>query len=208
MNRIWTEQLQIVKTAAEYTVIDILGLPYGGPMMGKDLHGEFLTPRTVTEKVIGDTIPTSYFHGLTPEGIRDKTPEFFEKAELVRVDEKGGWFRVKIDFAKKHANRILKSLENGTLRGSTGIAGNLRMAKPNGELTLWVPGELGLIDQKFEKQLRGGMPRIVSNNFAIALPALKMLYDDGDIEWPEVLQEEERREDKSIKLILAEEKNE
>jgi hypothetical protein len=192
MTRIWTEELSIIEKSADSIELEILGLPFYGPFQGKDYHREFLTPRTHTEKAIGDSIPTSYFHGRTPEGKRDKTPEFFGKAVLVRWDERGGWFTSKIELAKKHGVRIAKAAHDGILRASTGLAGTLHRVLPTGELTLWVPGELALIDQKFAKQPSGGVPRIAANSLAVAMPVLKSLYAEAGIDWPLVLQKEER----------------
>lgn len=207
MKRISIAEIEIRTKTADYLELDILGLPYYGPFQGKDAHREFLTPRTRTEKFVGDTIPTTYFHGFTPEGVEDKNPEFFGKAELTKYDNRGGWFRTRIDMVKTNASRIAKAAVDGTLRASTGLAGDLRRVLQTGELTLWVPGELAIVDQAYEKQPTGGYPRVVANNLAIGMPALKMLYKHAKIEWPRVFElREKQASTRRIRLVLSKDK--
>lgn len=175
-------------------VFDVLGLPFFGPIGGKDANKEFFTPKTDFGMEIGDSIPCVYYHGRTKNARFALKPEFYGRATLTHFDDRGGWFRVLVDKSKSMANDLFKSAKNNNLRASTGLAGKLGRFKRSGEITLWVPGELSLIDQNF----RAG--RAAANDHAVALNVLKEMYNENNILWPEALEEARLKDNNNKKL--------
>ena len=187
--------------------INLLGLPYGGHIGGKDLHRQFFSKNTDFQMSPGDELPAVYYHGFAERMIdpntrrirMDETPEFYGKAALTKFDERGGWFEIIIDEGKKHAARLYKSAMQGNLRGSVGRAGRLSRMDKTGEFKLYVPGELSLIDQVFKRNEL----RFAANNLAVGM--LKSLYNEAGLNLPEGLHEEVRQygPSKILKVRLA-----
>ena len=202
MDRIWSGEIEAVEKAGNFMDLSILGLPFWGPENGRDRQGEFLSPKTVTWMHPGDSLPTTYFHGRKPDATEDEKPVYFGKAIMDKWDELGGWFRASIDLTKKHGERIGEAAIKKTLRASTGLAGKLRRILPTGELRLWVPGEMTLVDKGLAMTWKGMGRRMAANDFAVAIPALKALYETAGIEWPEVLQRKVERPSK-IKIVYT-----
>ena len=47
----------------------VLGVPYGGPIDGRDLDGEAFTPETDIWLKVGDKVNLTYYHGFDPDKI-------------------------------------------------------------------------------------------------------------------------------------------
>ena len=124
----------------------ILGLPFGGHSQGKDRHRQFFDMKTDFQMEPGDQIPATYFHGQALKKGNDPMPEFYGKATLTHFDRRGGWFEMTVPEGAKHHQRISNALEENRLRASTGVAGILARFEQNGHATLWVPGELSIVD--------------------------------------------------------------
>lgn len=191
IERIEATEIKAIASPPGSFTVEVLGLPFYGPIHGKDLHRQYLSPRTETRMKPGDEIPAVYYHGINPTGgKRDPQPEFYGNAVMTKIDEKGGWFQVTVAETKRHAARLYKAAVSKTLRASSGVAGRLARVLPSGELSLYVPGEMSLFDQ--------GYGRIAINNLAIGI--LKAIYDEADLTLPEGLQEEARQ--KKIKIVF------
>ena len=191
-------QLMIVEkgiVTQDYYEFNVLGLPYGGPVNDRDIYGERFTPETEFVIKPGSTIPAVYFHGRNERGSRLDKPVFYGDAILTHFDDRGGWFKVRVEKGKKYAYQLFEASQKGRLRASTGNAGTLRRKDRNGNITLWVPGELSLIDQVG--------PRMAVNDYAIGMTALKAIYRENKFNWPEAfekarLDEEKLQKEKNI----------
>ncbi len=189
MERIYATDIKgIIKEDGAFG-IELLGLPFGGPIHGRDSQRQYFSKRTDFQMTPGDQLPAVYFHGYNSDKAGfNPTPEFYGKATLTRFDMRGGWFDVSIDEDKRHATDLYKAAVKGTLRGSAGRAGRLERQLPDGELMLYVPGEMSLIDQNYN--------RIAVNNLAIG--QLKALYIEAGLHLPKEFHEETRQERKVI----------
>jgi hypothetical protein len=198
-------QIIAVKAGDEWT-LEVLGLPYGGPIGGKDLQKEYFDEQTDFMLKPGDTRPVIYFHGDNPGGQPDMRPEVIGTAVLDRYDAKGGWFQVTLDKAKKYAQRLWQAAVRGAAAASSGAVAHLVRKGPDGRIITWPVGELTLLDT--------GEGRMPANPFATV--SVKALYDEAGIQMPEAFAEAERdsvvadaAEDdgqvaaKSIELALA-----
>jgi len=127
----------------------------------------------------GDERPVLYYHGTDPSGEIDPKPEIIGKAKVARIDEKGLWFEVVLDKAKKYAERIWKAAVNGFARASTGSINYLVRRSPDREILVWPVGELTLLDQ--------GQGRFPANDMATV--SLKAIFAEAEIEMPKTFSE-------------------
>jgi rubrerythrin len=106
----------------ELGIIEGLGIPYGGPMEGKDLQREYFTKDTdfsspfFDGKAIKAYIPSLYHHGMDPE-IKD-----LPIGEVIGIEDRpeGKWFKVQLDKANKYYEAIKQLIQMGKLAFSSG----------------------------------------------------------------------------------------
>ena len=69
----------------------VLGVPFGGPIDGRDLDGEAFTPETDIWLKVGDKVNLTYYHGFDPDKIGEKqaNPALIGRATYVGADERG-----------------------------------------------------------------------------------------------------------------------
>lgn len=191
---------EIIHVEKGVSTIDFhtLGLPFGGPYGGRDMDGEFFSPRTNFGIEKGHMLPTTYFHGRNERGMLEAMPEFLGKSEYMGIQEKGGWFMSRVNKSNRRAQKLYTAGRENRLRASTSLAGKLRRILPSGELLMWVPGAIALIDKTKNK---GAI-----NDFAISTPVLKALYIDNGLEWAEVDHESSRTIEPTRKILVSRKK--
>lgn len=138
-----------MKADLEYTPMDwrVLGIPYGGPINGRDLDGEAFTPDTNFWLKLGDSINLSYYHGFEPDepGKMQPQPAMIGRAQFVEADERGLWFEPSLDLDEPLAKRLVAAgIES--LRASSGAVNHLVRKDEGGVITTWPVGELALFD--------------------------------------------------------------
>lgn len=120
----------------------VLGLPYGGPNGGKDDHGQFFSPLTEFMDGVLDNPPVMYTHGTTngfeAEPVGSTTGRWY--------DQRGGWFKVKLDPSSSRYAQMIEANRKGTLRASTGVIPAAYHAEDSGHIDTWLAGELSLVD--------------------------------------------------------------
>jgi hypothetical protein len=172
----WSE----VKTGKAPRALQVLGVPFGGPIAGKDSDGEYFSPRTNLMLKPGDKRPVLYNHGADPDNDREKRPEVIGEATYTHQDDKGHWFDVVVDDVKDYAKRIVEAARNGLARASSGAINYLVRRSADGEITTWPLGELTLIDKQ------PGF-REPANDYAVAY--LKTAFEQSGLELPEAFAE-------------------
>jgi hypothetical protein len=157
--------------------LEVLGVPFGGPLNGKDQDGEFFSKRTDIKLKVGAERPVFYNHGANPDNQDELFPEEIGTAIYTGVREDGHWFDVVVDDSNEKAAMIIASAEKGLARASSGAINYLtRIVKKTGEVLVWTLGELSLIDKDPGK-------REASNDYAVA--HLKTAFEHRGIELPE-----------------------
>ena len=68
----------VIKAAGDYE-LDVLLVPFGGPIAGKDTDGQYFDDRTDIQHEYYKTIPAYYYHAFTPEGKPQGDPEVIGK---------------------------------------------------------------------------------------------------------------------------------
>jgi HK97 family phage major capsid protein len=125
----------------------VLGVPYGGPVQGRDLDGETFTSDTDIWLKTGDQVNITYYHGFDPDemGKKQSVPALIGKATYVGADERGHWFEPVLDADEPLAQRLMKaSLDS--LRASSGAVSHLVRKAAGGLISVWPVGELALFD--------------------------------------------------------------
>ena len=129
----------------------VLGVPFGGPVMGRDVEGEAFTSKTDIWMQVGDTRPVTYLHGYGPDSPDEwqEKPVIIGTAKYTGVDDRGHWFRVRLDTGDPLSQRIIEAMTvNMPVRASSGAVGHLvRMEKLRaGLIEVWPVGELAIFD--------------------------------------------------------------
>ena len=101
-------------------MLDVLGVPYGGPFGGKDAEGEYFTPESDLWLERIPRRPVVYYHGLEEE---DSPPQIIGEELGWERREDGVWFRVLLDRGSALARRIWEAAQKGFARASSGAIG-------------------------------------------------------------------------------------
>ena len=125
----------------------VLGVPFGGPIDGRDLDGEAFTPETDIWLKIGDKVNLTYYHGFDPDtiGKKQKIPALIGRATYIGADERGHWFEAVLDGEEPLAQRLMKA-DITELRASSGAINHLVRKDAGGLISVWPVGELALFD--------------------------------------------------------------
>jgi len=158
--------------------LDVLGCPYGGPHDGKDSQGEFFAPDTNwhLDKGYPELPPVAYYHGWDENGMPFGTPEYLGRTIKRWIDDAGVWWRVQLDKASDLAKRIWDAAKQGTARASTGSL-HLSRVDADGHIREWPVAELSLLDVTEDRQ--------PANTYAVAVPAMKAIYQRAGLPLPD-----------------------
>lgn len=127
------------------TLVRGLGMPYGGPLDGKDFDGEFFSPRTdFMFDFLGGERPVLYDHGMDEEMDNAVSGRVIEYSKSTKMDE-GVWTIVQLDRRAKYLERIQELVEAGALSFSSGAYPTLvQVDRKSGEILRWPWVELSL----------------------------------------------------------------
>jgi HK97 family phage major capsid protein len=138
-----------LKTDAEYTDIGwrVLGVPFGGPIKGRDLDGEAFHEETDIWLKTGDQVNITYYHGFGPDepDKRQEKPVVIGRATYVGADKRGHWFEVKLDYEEPLAQRLISAGFDNVKASSGAVSHLVRMGK-GGLIDVWPVGEMALFD--------------------------------------------------------------
>lgn len=172
--------------------LDVLGVPYGGPMNGKDSDGEFFSPKTQLHPDRFKRPLITYYHGWDPQGNLQGDPEVIGEVKSFEKRDDGVWYRVVLNKVSQYAKRIKDAAKKGYAFASTGSISHLVRKNKSGEITNWPVVELALVDAR-----EGRKPR---NHFAVALPAAQKAYQLAGIELPELPEANESETEPSAEI--------
>lgn len=117
----------------EEGIIEGWGAPYGGPLAGKDMQGEFFTPNTDFCLDWFPQRPVLYHHGLdATKGI-----EVCGTQIGAEVRDAGLWIECQLNKSQKYWEQIKAMIKSGTLFFSSGALPHLVEKKSTGEITRW-----------------------------------------------------------------------
>jgi hypothetical protein len=166
--------------------LDVLGVPYGGPNGGKDSDGEYFSATTNLYLDRYPTVPAVYYHGYDENGLPASDPQIIGKTTGHELRADGVWFRVVLDKANAYAKRVWEAAKQGIARASSGSISHLRRVQPDGHITHWPVAELSIFDAVGRRQ--------PANQYAVALPVMKAVYDRAGITLPDDIEGDEQPE--------------
>lgn len=139
-------------------LLDVLGVPFGGPYGGRDAHGEYFTEATDLWLERIARRPVVYYHGLADGGA---PPQII--GEELGWDRRpdGIWFRVALDPASALARRVWEAAQKGLARASSGAISHLVRVADDGCILVWPIGEISLLDAR---------QHAPANPYAVAIP--------------------------------------
>ena len=180
-NSMWREAkkstLVTIKAVGDWE-LDVLGVPYGGPIDGKDAQKEYFSPRSNLHLDRYKDPLVHYYHGLDPSGRPEGEPEVIGRVQSIESREDGVWYRVILDKASSYAKRIIEAARRGIAVASSGTIEHLRRVSDNGHIDNWPVAELSLFDAT-----EGRRP---ANTFAVALPVMKARYKQAGETLPDL----------------------
>ena len=123
-------------------VLNVLGIPFGGPHDGKDAHGEYFSPNTDTGTDFIYLPPVFDKHGAASGG----SPEEIAEATDRWLDDDGWWFEVKLPMDTADGKKKWKAAEEGRLYASSGCIPASKDTADDGEILKWMLAELSIIE--------------------------------------------------------------
>ena len=179
----------------------VLGVPFGGPIDGRDLDGEAFTPETDIWLKIGDKVNLTYYHGFDPDtiGKKQKIPALIGRATYVGADERGHWFEPVLDSEEPLAQRLMKA-DITELRASSGAINHLVRKDAGGLISVWPVGELALFDINEW--------RLPANDFAVIEAKTEKIAEaipEAEESAVDAVEESVEADNKSISIIPMEE---
>jgi hypothetical protein len=116
----------------------VLAIPFGGPFKGKDLDGEFFSPRTDIKPDWFDKRPVIFHHGQDANA-KDMVLGVEDDLEM---EPDGWWGTMWMDRQNRYFSFIDKLMQQGKAFGSSGSIGHLvRKDRKTGELLTWPHAE-------------------------------------------------------------------
>jgi len=123
--------------------IEGVGIPFGGPVAGKDLHGQFFSAKTdfAWDLIPDGQRPLLYQHGLDTSV---KTA-VIGRWSVKKVDAKGVWVKAQLNARAEYLDEIKDLLDSDALGLSSATMGHLvKVSAKTGEILRWPVVELSL----------------------------------------------------------------
>jgi starvation-inducible DNA-binding protein len=123
--------------------IEGVGIPFGGPVRGKDLHGQYFSTKTdfAWDLIPDGQRPLLYQHGL------DNTLKtaVIGRWAVKRVDDRGVWVQAQLNAHAEYIDEIKDLLDADSLGLSSATMGHLvKVSAKTGEILRWPVVELSL----------------------------------------------------------------
>lgn len=137
------KHLKIAATADGGFVIEGYGVPFGGPIKGRDLHGQFFSKKTdfALDLIPDGQRPLLFQHGLDSS----VDTAVIGRWGVKRIDDGGVWVQAQLDARSEYINEIKELVDSNALGFSSGTMGHLvKVAPKTGEILKWALVELSL----------------------------------------------------------------
>jgi hypothetical protein len=113
----------------------VLAIPFGGPLDGKDLDGEFFSPRTDIKPDWFDRRPLVWHHNL--DGTMKADPVMGTADDTEKADD-GWWSTIWLDRSHQYWAQVDALLRSGKVFGSSGSLHTfVKTDKKTGEILVW-----------------------------------------------------------------------
>jgi hypothetical protein len=112
----------------------VLAIPFGGPFKGKDLDGEFFSPKTDIKPDWFDRRPLVWHHNLD----KTVTDPVMGTADDLELKADGWWTTVWLDRSRQYWAAVDELLRAGKVYGSSGSLPNfVQTDRKTGEILVW-----------------------------------------------------------------------
>jgi hypothetical protein len=172
-------KLSRIKAVGDWE-LEVLGVPFGS-FFNKDKQGEYFDASTKLHLERYPNPAVHYYHGFDPDGYPQGDPEEIGEVQSTEVREDGVWYRVLLDKTKDLAKRVMDAAKEGLARASSGSVEHLFRRSRDGHIENWPVIELSLFD------MDESVGRAPANNYAVALPVAKSLFERAGIKYPDDL---------------------
>lgn len=109
-------------------------IPFGGPLKGRDLDGQFFSDRTDPKPDWFPQRPVIWHHGLDKTMTEDYV---VGHQEQIAKGKDGWWGDVWLNKQHRYFSQIDAMIQSGRMYGSSGTMPHLIKASSNGELLTW-----------------------------------------------------------------------
>lgn len=158
--------------------LDVRGIPFGAT----DSDGQWFDEHTETMPDHFKAPVPTYYHGL-----KEEVPEVIGKTVSITKKADGWWAHIILDKTKEYAGKIWEAAKAGGAYASSGTIRHMARLERNGSVYPWskkTPGrisvwpwaEIAIFDVE-NKQTPASWR-------AVALPAIKSVYQQAGISWP------------------------
>ena len=174
-----TEEYIQIKAVGDWE-LEVLVIPFGG-LNDKDRDDQFFSKDTDLYRDHFKTPIVTYYHGWGPDGKPQGDPELIGDVnpDTWRLKQDGWWVNILLDKGKELAGRVWEGAKRGIARASSGSVGHYaRVNESTGEIEKWPLAEIALFDAE-----EGRRP---ANQFAVALPVMKAVYEQAGITMPDL----------------------
>lgn len=111
----------------------VLAIPFGGPLKGRDIDGEFFSPRTDVKPDWFNERPVIFHHGDDAE-LKDT---MIGREGPLSMERDGWWADMWLERQSRYYDRMERMLDAGRLYGSSASMPHLVKKASNGELLVW-----------------------------------------------------------------------
>jgi len=113
----------------------VLAIPFGGPFAGRDLDGEFFSPRTDIKPDWFDRRPLVWHHNLDQTM---KSDPVLGTADDLEVSDDGWWSTLWLNRSHRYWSQVDELLRSGKVYGSSGsLPTFVRRDAKTGEILVW-----------------------------------------------------------------------
>jgi len=135
--------LKIAAIADNLITIEGYGVPFGGPIKGRDMHGQFFSKNTdfALDLIPDGQRPLLYQHGLD----KKLDTQVIGRWGVKRIDDGGVWVQAQLNARSEYINEIKELIDQDALGFSSGTMGHLvKVSSKTGEILKWALVELSL----------------------------------------------------------------
>lgn len=153
-------------------------IAFGGPMGGRDAHGEFFSAKTDFDPEHFPAPPLLYYHGFDEHGRKMGRPAVTGTVVSRHTGTDGHYITYKLK-SGKYADLQYSSAMKSACVVSPGTVGHLIRKASDGELLYWPLAEVSAWDYSDARK--------PANAYSVAAPVLKALYLAENLPIPETL---------------------
>ena len=113
----------------------VLAIPFGGPFKGRDMDGEFFSPKTDIKPHWFAERPVLWHHGM--DETKDEPDDAIGTEGDLSKESDGWWAEMWLDRGNRYWQHVSRMLAAGKVYGSSGALGHVVRKASDGEILVW-----------------------------------------------------------------------